>query len=80
MEAPKFYLIQHGEVARENVLHVFDTAPERDATTIKLIFGHDLENQDEAEEWDKHREDLNDRGNITFEGDPGLTWFSAIPA
>lgn len=81
MSAPyKFYLLQHGHSDSENTLHVFNTAPERDVATIKCIFGADLSNQDEAEQWDKMREELNDRGTLSFEGDPGLEWFTAHPA
>lgn len=75
---PKFYIIQEGD-GGPDVLHVFDTQPERDAATINLIFGEDITTQDEAEQWDKMREELNDKGRLSFEGDPGLQWFSAIP-
>jgi hypothetical protein len=76
--APKFYLIQEGD-GGPDVLHSFDTQPERDAATIKLIFGEDISTQDEAEQWDKMREELNEKGSLSFEGDPGLSWFTAIP-
>ncbi len=76
----KFYLLQRGHSDKENALHAFDTAAERDAATIKCIFGADLSGQDEAEQWDKMREELNDRGSLSFEGDPGVEWFTATPA
>jgi len=76
----KFYLLQKGHTHNENTLHVFDTAAARDGVTIKLIFGHDLENQEEAQCWDAYREELNDTGSVEFEGDPGLEWFTAVPA
>lgn len=76
----KYYLLQRGDSADENTLHAFDTPAERDEATIKAIFGADLTTQDEAEAWDKYRDDLNDRGHVTFEGDPGLEWFTAWPA
>lgn len=73
-----YYLLQRGDDA--NTLHAFSTPAERDAATIKAIFGGDITTQDEAEAWDKYRDDLNDRGHVTFEGDPGLEWFTAWPA
>lgn len=76
--SPKFYIIQEGD-GGPAVLHSFDTQPERDLATIKLIFGEDISTQDEAEQWDKMREELNDKGSISFEGDPGLQWFTALP-
>ena len=76
----KYYLLERGHAYNENTLHAFDSAPERDAKTIEVIFGADLGNQDEAECWDKYREELNDTGSLEFEGDPGLEWFTAWPA
>lgn len=76
--AMKYYLLQRGEGA--NTLHAFSTPAERDAATIKVIFGEDITTQDEADAWDKYRDELNDRGHLTFEGDPGLEWFTARPA
>lgn len=75
--AVKYFLLEHGHSENENTLHAFDTPAERDATTILKIFGTDLSCQDEAEQWDKMREELNDKGSLTFEGDPGLEWFVA---
>lgn len=76
----KFYLLQKGHSHSENALHVFNTAPERDAKTIECIFGPDgLCAQNDAEAWDKYREELNDTGSVEFEGDPGLVWFTAHP-
>ncbi len=76
----KYYLLQHGDGADENTLHAFDTPAQRDEATIKCIFGEDLTTQDEAEQWDKMREELTDSGSLSFEGDPGLEWFTATPA
>lgn len=80
IENMKYYLLQRGDSADENTLHAFDTPAERDDATIKAIFGEDLTTQDEAEAWDKYREELTERGHITSEGDPGLEWFTAHPA
>ena len=76
----KHYLLIHGEVTNENTLMCFDTPAERDEETILRIFGDDITTQDEAEQWDKMRADLDDKGVLTFEGDPGLEWFTATPA
>lgn len=76
--AMKYYLLQHGD--DRNTLHAFDTPTERDAATIRAIFGEDITTQDEANAWDIYRDELNDRGRLSFEGDPGLEWFTAWPA
>lgn len=73
--AMKYYLLQRGDDA--NTLHAFSTPAERDTATIKALFGEDLATQDEADAWDKYRDELNARGRLSFEGDPGLEWFTA---
>lgn len=75
----KYYLLIQGDGADENSLLAFDNPADRDAETILRIFGEDLKTQDEAEQWDNMREELNERGQLTFEGDPGLEWFTATP-
>jgi hypothetical protein len=76
----KYYLLIHGDVTNENTLMCFDTPAERDEETILRIFGDDITTQDEAEQWDKMRTRLDDKGALNFEGDPGLEWFTATPA
>jgi hypothetical protein len=75
----KYYLLIRGDVTNENTLMAFDTPAGRDEETILRIFGADLTTQDEAEQWDKMRGELDNRGVLTFEGDPGLEWFVATP-
>ena len=75
----KYYLLQRGESPNQNALFSFTTRPQRDEATIKAIFGKDLQNQNEAEEWDKIRADLNDKGRVSFEGEPSIEWFTATP-
>lgn len=76
----KYYLLIYGNVTNENTLMCFDTPAARDDETILRIFGDDLKTQDEAEQWDKMRGELDDNGSLTFEGDPGLRWFTATPS
>ena len=76
----KYYLLIRGDVTNENTLIAFDSPEDRDGETILRIFGEDLQTQDQAEQWDKMRAELDDKGVLTFEGDPGLEWFTATPA
>ncbi len=76
----KYYILQLGEIAAENTLHQFDDNARRREKTIELIFGEKLLDMDQAEAWAKYLHELEDNGRITFEGDPGLEWFTATPA
>lgn len=79
---PKFYLIQRGDSANENILHVFDDAEARAAATCDMIYGQkpDQLDPDSLRGWKLYREELEDSGYVEFEGDPGLEWFTAITA
>jgi hypothetical protein len=74
----KYYLLENADSVTPQILHAFATPQERDVATIGLIFGEEISTQDEAEQWDKYRQELIDTGRIEFEGDPGLEWFSAL--
>jgi hypothetical protein len=74
----KYYLLENADGVTPQILHAFATPQERDVATIGLIFGEEISTQDEAEQWDKYRQELIDTGRIEFEGDPGLEWFSAL--
>ena len=76
----KYYLLQHGEIPAENTLHQFDTEPGRREKTIELIFGKKMLDLEEAETWKGCLEQLEATGQITFEGDPSLEWFTATLA
>lgn len=80
MKSPaKFYLVQRREEA-PHVLHAFDTAEQRDAMTKELIYGTGDLCPQERRGLDLYLEELRDTGSVEFEGDPGLEWFTAIPA
>lgn len=72
-----YFLLQHTDDGVD-VLWKFDTAEEREARTIEMIYGRAEECDRDC--WEKERADLLEKGVLTFEGDPGLEWFQAIAA
>jgi hypothetical protein len=75
----KFCILAHGDVERENVLYILNTSDERDTKTFELIYGHSIpETAQESDMWAADKEELNDSGELDFEGDPGLRWFVAL--
>jgi hypothetical protein len=76
----KFYLLLRGECCQHHVLYIFDSIAERDAKTIECIFGDVTMSSRESDCWCKYQDELNESGSLEFEGDPGLEWFTAIPA
>lgn len=77
----KYYLLQKGHSHSENTLHVFNTAEDRAFKTCELIFGKGpaLLDSDELRSWRAYHEEISFDGSLSFEGDPGLEWFTATP-
>lgn len=73
----KYCCLQRGHTYSENTLHVCATEEERNTLTQSLIYGESASGPDELEQWAKYAEELRETGNIEFEGDPGLEWFTA---
>lgn len=75
----KFCILAHGDVERENVLYVLNTAEERNIKTCELIYGKSApETAEESDMFISELEELGDSGELNFEGDPGLRWFVAL--
>lgn len=74
----KFCMLAHGDVERENVLYVFNTAAEREKRTIELIYGNANLSGVLAKIWVAEKNVLEKDGELNFEGDPGLRWFVAL--
>lgn len=75
----KYYLIQHGDGDDEDTLHEFDTPEAREKATSELIWDEPLECPADWEAWRNMKAELEEKGRLTFEGDPGLEWFHATP-
>ncbi len=75
----KFCILAHGDVERENVLYILNSKEERDIKTCELIYGKSAaETAEESDMLAADLEELNENGELNFEGDPGLRWFVAL--
>jgi hypothetical protein len=68
----KYYLLENADSVTPQILHAFATPQERDVATIGLIFGEEISTQDEAEQWDKYRQELIDTGLTPTGHDGGM--------
>jgi len=73
-----YLLVIKGENPNEDVVVICKSRPARRKATLEAVFGdpdYDLKDRKQAE---GILEELDDRGFINFEGDPGLQWINAI--
>ena len=75
----KYILIEYND-GQAATLTICDGSEERDALTVAAIYGERLNqlSPEQRREAQSDLQELRERGELNFEGDPGLRWIEAL--